>query len=885
MPLAPGERLGPYEILALVGKGGMGEVYRAHDDRLRRDVAIKVSNAEFSERFTREARAVASLNHSNICHLYDVGPNYLVMEFVEGEDLTSAITAGPMSLDEALPVIRQLIDGIEAAHEKNIIHRDLKPANIKITHDGVVKILDFGLAKASDLSSAGDPSQSPTVTMGATVAGTILGTAAYMSPEQAKGKQVDKRADIFSFGVVLYELLTGQNPFKGETVVESLGAILNKDPDWTSVPARTERLLRWCLQKDRKSRLASISDARILLEEPVVANAVEPVTVVQKQPTSKLPWLVTAAALIGAAALAFWPQPAPALHALRYTIDPPPGFQFTNTNGAGTPSPDGRFIVFGAVAVGSTAGKNAAGQSLWLRPSDSLEARPLPGTQDSNFPFWSPDGKSIGFYAVSERKLKRVEAVGGAPQVVCDVVNFEGGTWSQDGVILFSAGNLIQRVAAAGGKPEPVTKPAGEQSHRDPQFLPDGQSFLYRVVSRDEKVSGIYAATLAKPDPPVRLVTGTDRKAVYAPPFASSPGYLLWMRDQTLVAQRFDPSALKLQGDPLPVAEDVAMQAPRNNARRAAFWISQNGLLAYRTGAATNSTIQMTWISRDGKQRDPVAKADDFGSDFRLSPDGKHVALSRTVSGNKDIWLYEFERGVLSRLTFDAAPDEFPVWSPDSRQLAFASQRGGLYQLFRKDAGGAGQEERLHESAVAERPMDWSRDGKFLLYSADDPKTLADAWALPMDGTSPRKPVVVHQTPFREGIGRISPDGKWVAYQSDESGTSQIYIRAMPGGPAGQWQVSNAVAQQPRWRGDGKELFYFAPAVAAEMAAGIKLLADRVDIETPRELFRSRGFASAYHEPTPDGQRVLVLVPPFADESDPGAGALNIVSNWQALLK
>ncbi len=884
MALTQGDTLGPYEILAPIGAGGMGEVYRARDPRLNRDVAIKVSSAQFSERFEREARAVAALNHPNICHLYDVGPNFIVMEYIEGE-----APKGPLPLEEALRIARQICDALEAAHEKGITHRDLKPANIKVRPDGTVKVLDFGLAKVDAVAGVSQSENSPTLSMAATQMGVILGTAGYMSPEQARGKATDKRADIWAFGVVFYELLTGKRLFQGEDVSHTMAAVIMQEPNLDDVPVQVRKLLQRCLVKDPKKRLRDISGVELLLESGAESPA-QAVSLPHKQ--SKLPWIVAVAVLAaiaaGAAALAFWPKPAPELHALRYTIDAPPGYQFTNRQGVGTPSPDGRFIVFAAIPADAGGKAAATGvPSLWLRPTDSLEARLLPGTQNGNLPFWSPDGKSIGFYSTVDRKVKRVEAVGGAPQVLCEVPSFEGGTWSRDGVILFSSGNIIQRVAAAGGKPAPVTKATDgrQESHRDPQFLPDGQSFLYRIVSPDEKVNGIYAATLAKPDPPVPLVMGTDRKAAYASPYEGRPGYLLWLRDQTLVAQRFDPSTLKTEGDPVPVAEDVAIQrGGANGARRAAFWISQNGLLAYRTGGAANMGLQMTWLSRDGKQREPVGMPDDFQPEFRLSPDGKHAALSRTVSGNTDIWLYEFARGVLSRLTFDPANEGAPVWSPDGRQVAYVSTRTGVPQMFRKDAGGSGQEERLHDSQLPEVPRDWSRDGKFLLYQSNDPKTQPDQWMLPMQGAAPRKAEVVLQTPFNEAISRLSPDGKWIAYQSNESSAAQIYIRAMPGGPKGQWQVSNDGGQQPRWRGDGKELFYRADP-ARVMAAGIKLLADRVDIDTPRELFRYTGPPAGY-EPSPDGQRFMVLLPPSAVDAElDGIGELKIISNWQALLK
>jgi Tol biopolymer transport system component/predicted Ser/Thr protein kinase len=877
MPVASGTKLGPYEILASIGAGGMGEVYRAHDSRLKRDVAIKVSAAQFSERFEREAKAIAALNHPNICQIYDVGPDYLVMELIEGES-----PQGPLPLAEALRIARQIADALEAAHDKGITHRDLKPANIKIKPDGTVKVLDFGLAKVT-AGPASSGENSPPLTMGVTQAGMILGTAAYMAPEQARGKEnVDKRADIWAFGVVLYELLTGQRLFQGEDVGHTLAAVIMLEPDLSAAPAEVQPLLKRCLEKDPKKRLRDIGDMELLLLDSAPAAA---------PPTASAPrnWLwpavaaVLALAVVGTAGY-FATRPAPLALASRFTVDPPPGATFTNTYASSALSPDGHYLVFGA-AEGSNA------PMLWLRPLDSLTARLLPGTEGGNLPFWSPDSKSIAFIS-ADGKLKRLDLAGGAAFVLCDVppqsTAAAGGAWNRDGVILLGGTAGLWRVPANGGTPAPVTKADSahqETGHGFPQFLPDGKHFLYFLQSGDPNIEGTYAASLDQPQNRT-LVLRSSLKTIYTPPVSGGAGYLLSLRDGTLFAQPFDAGKLRLSGDPTPIAEDV----PANGIQRAAYWSSDAGVLIHRSGHTANK-YKLQWMSRDGKRLEQAAAEDYFGR-FKLSPDGKKLAVTirQANSSGGNVWILDLTRSVATRLTFAKALDEFPVWSPDGSQIAYTSLRIGTgAQIFRKDAAGAGQEEQLTSGPNPKDMTDWSHDGKYLIFSEPGPKTSIDIWALPITfGRGGGKPLALVQTPFIDDSGQLSPDGKWLAYRSYESNRPEVYIRAFPGDPSGadgKWQVSTGAGSQPRWRGDGKELFYADGGKL--MSATVDANGSGVQIGALRELFSfptaPGAIANFTYDVTADGQRFLVLDAAAGDQA-PAAAPLTVVVNWQAAL-
>jgi serine/threonine protein kinase/Tol biopolymer transport system component len=876
-----GGRNGPFAILATIGAGGMGEVYRAKDTKLKRDVALKVLPSAFANdpermaRFQREAEVLAALNHPNIAAIYGVEQQALVMEFVPGETLK-----GPLPLDEALRIFAQIAEALEAAHEKGIVHRDLKPPNVKITPAGIVKVLDFGLAKAMEQPADSDGSSiSSTLPLTFTSPEVVMGTPAYMSPEQAQGSGTDRRADIWSFGAVLYEMLTGKRAFPGKSVSDTLVSVLKEEPEWSALPEQTpapvRELLRRCLTKDRKRRLQAIGDARIAIEEVLSGASQDRGTPVAAS-RSRWPWAVAAVMTVAAAGIAgyFLTRPAPLALTSQFTVEPPADTIFTNVIAATAISPDGRFLVYGAAAGSATP-------TLWLRPFDSLAARSLPGTEGGNFPFWSPDSKSIAFFAGG--KLKRVDIAGGAPLVLCDAPvagnGSVGGAWSRDGVILFGAPDGLHRVPASGGVPVLVTKAdaAGQESgHGYPQFLPDGKRFLYFVQSGNANTQGIYAGSLDRPQDRVQILL-TSAKALYAPPVAGHPGYLLWLREQTLLAQRFDAGNLRPEGDPAPLAEDIA-----RNGSRPAFWTSDAGLLVYRVGGNSDKA-KLVWIGRDGKRLGNAGPEDVYTS-LRLSPDGKRVAVGRRdPAGYDDTWLLEFGQGVFTRFTFDPKDDTGPVWSPDGRQIAFSSNRSGFYQLYRKDSGGAGQEEQLTSGLDNKFLSDWSRDGRYLLYMERAPKTGDDIMALPLEGE--RKPMVVLQTAFNETGGVFSPDGKWIAYQSNESGRNEVYVRALSPAAAvagGKWQVSNQAGNRPRWRSDGKELFYLAQSNRM-MAAGIRMTATSVETDTARELFPisvDAGTNSPY-DVTPDGQRFLVEELSATARPAP----LTVVTNWQAGLK
>jgi Tol biopolymer transport system component/predicted Ser/Thr protein kinase len=880
LPFSAGEHVGPYRIVSPIGSGGMGEVYKAQDTRLGRDVAIKVSTLAFNERFEREGRAVAALNHPNICQLYDVGAlpsgsGYLVMEYIEGEPLK-----GPMPLEDALRVARQIASALEEAHEKGIVHRDLKPGNIMVRGDGTIKVLDFGLAKAAGVSAA-LTDNSPTAVL-ATQSGVILGTAAYMAPEQARGREVDKRADIWAFGVLLHELLTGRRLFAGEDLSATLAMVLRDQPDLSDAPPQVRPLLAKCLEKDPKHRLRDIADFEMLLGVPAATS-------VPAARAVRWPWVGAAlGGAVAAAALALlWlRQPAPeSAGQIQFALEPPPGTQFNSGPTAMTPSPDGRYIVFGAGASRETS-------VLWLRPLDALAARPLPGTEGGTFTFWSPDSKSLAFTAGG--KLKRI-AIAGGPAVTLTDSNTSPvmpiGAWNQDGVILFGSNAGLRRVSASGGESTLVTRSdpgRKEGGHGFPQFLPDGKRFIYFVQSADADVRGVYASSLDAPERRQQIVR-TASKAFYAPPHAGHGGYLLWLQGQTLLAQRFDAARLRLDGEPVAIAENIALG--QLGAVRAAYWVSDAGLLVYFGGAELDQR-RIVWMGRDGRPLGDVVPPDRFGA-LALSPDGQRIVFERTVQeaggtdAKQDVWMWTVDQKLMTKLTFDTERDRYPIWSPDGRRIVFTSNRADdIPQVYRRDASGAGEDERLTDSPHGKITMDWSHDGRYVLFRQMGDKTGMDLWALPLTGPGAPKPFAVAESQFNEGAGRFSPDGKWLAYNSNETGTSQIYVQAFPpspSGPRGKWQISQNGGQEMRWRGDGRELFWVT-SEGKMWAADIETGPRGVHSGTPRELFTAPIYTATAgcFDVTPDGQRFLLLL--FASQGE-GSIRLNVVSNWQAGLK
>ncbi len=879
MSIAIGTKLGSHEITGVLGRGGMGEVYRARDTKLKRDVAIKILPEEFSldperiARFHREARAIAALNHANIAAIHELGETrttkFLVLELVEGDTLAQRIQRGPLPLEEALNIARQIGEALEAAHEKGIIHRDLKPANIKITPQGKVKLLDFGLARIfEDESEDLDSSNSPTL-VSATAGGVILGTAAYMSPEQARGQKADKQSDVWAFGCVLYEMLTGQQTFRGQTVTDILSSIIRSEPDWSALPQSTpvfvRSLLRRCLRKERSRRLRDIADARIEIEEAGTPAEREPDRAKPQEKARRVRVTWFAAVLAIALALGAVLVVVSLLYFNRTT---PPEIRLeVNTPPTADPlsfaiSPDGRRLVFSA----SNEGKS----QLWVRPLDSLAAKPLAGTDGATYPFWSPDSASVGFFA--DGQLKRIDIVGGAPQVLAIAAAGRGGTWNRDGTILFvpNVTNPVLKVPATAGEPVAVTRlETGQASHRFPQFLPDGRHFIYFVQGGPDQ--GVYAGSLDGGSS--KRLANADGAAVVSP-----SGFLFFARQTTLLAQPFDFKRQELSGNPFPVAERVAFDAATN----AAGFSATLGVVTYRTVSASGAR-QLMWLDRSGKSLGAIGAADMAAlTDVELSPDGKRVAVFRAVNGNTDVWLIDAARGVPTRFTFDAAIDQRPVWSADGSHVVFTSNRNGIYNLYWKMSSGAGADELLLESDQSKAPTDWSSDGRFLLFRSNDPKTSYHLWVLPMSGA--KKPFPFLKTPFEEGDGQFSPDGKWIGYQSNESGRFEIYVQPFPG-PGGKFQVSNNGGAQPRWNKNGKEIFYVS-LDSKMMATPVKLSPDGQSMETgtPAALFPVRiaggpvsGVNKQQYAVSSDGQRFLVNL--AVDEG--AASPITLIYNWK----
>jgi serine/threonine protein kinase len=864
-----GTKLAHYEITSHLGSGGMGEVYQATDTKLGRPIAIKVLPEGFARdadriaRFGREARILASLNHPNIAAIYGLeessGQNFLVMELVAGETLAARIARGRVPVDEALDTAKQIAEALEAAHEKGIVHRDLKPANIKITPEGRVKVLDFGLARALETEPSNPVlSNSPTLGVGATNAGVILGTAPYMSPEQAKGRAVDRRTDIFAFGCVLYEMLAGRRVFEGEDVADILGAVLKTDPDWSQlpsdIPASVRKLLRLCLEKNPKNRRSDAADLRIDIEEALkerdqggAAPAVRSRTRVSSGVAA-----IMAIAFVSVAMLHFREKALDAPE-MRLEITTPA----TSDPLDFTLSPDGRSLVFVASGDGP--------QRLWLRQLDHTDARPLPGTEEAIYPFWSPDSRSIGFFASG--KLKRVDVAGGLPQVLTNVNVGRGGSWSADGTIVFGLANgALFRIAASGGDAVAVTLLKDQSSHRFPEFLPDGKRFLFYAQSAAE-VQGIYLGSLDGAEP--KRLTAADSAGAYL-----QPGYLVFFRQGALVAQRFDLNREQLTGNAETLAH-VAGSAMSSATFSRGFSVSADGRIAYRAGGAGRT--QLVWYDRTGKSLGPAGEYDDntlVGPE--ISPDGQRVAFDRTVQNNRDVFLFDLARRNLNRFTFDPSTDGFPVWSPDGQQIAFESNRKGNYRIFAKPSSLLGREVVLHESTNNEWPLSWSRDGRFLLYHEDNLKTGYDLWALPMSGDD-RKPIVVANTPYTERTGQFSPDGRFVAYDSDESGLLQIFVQPFPN-PSGKWQISHTGGSYPRWRADGKELYFVAPD-GHLMAASIRASETSFEHETPVPLFPTRMsliWSKQQYAISADGRFLI-----NQSEQESAAAPITLILNWK----
>ena len=767
MPLSTGDKLGPYEILAPIGAGGMGEVYLARDTKLKREVALKVLPESFAgdpermARFQREAEVLASLNHPNIAQIYGVEERALVMELVPGESLK-----GPLPLETALNYARQIADALEAAHDKAIVHRDLKPANIMITSQGLVKVLDFGLASVlnRDIPSrhreGADANNSPTLTISPTRAGMILGTAGYMSPEQARGKPVDKRADIWAFGVVLYEMVTGRRLFEGETVSDTLAHVLTKEPDWEQVPARVQRLLEACLQKDPRQRLQAIGDWRLL-----ITDLQQPATSSSRSRLGWVAWGVAAVATVAAVGLGWvaYHHYSEETQVLKMSLQTPEKAQFDSPAYIPAISPDGRHVAFAARIDGQV--------SLWIRDLDALNTRQLPGTANARYPFWSPDSRWVAFFA--DGKLKKINLAGGPALTLC-VAQGRLGTWSKEDVIIYGTSGSLFRVPAAGGNPMELGGPgqtASESGHRAPWFLPDGHHFLYMARDTDAQQTRIYVDSIdAKAGSSRREVLAANSNVVYVPSahatlMGDSDGYLLFLRERTLMAQPFDAAKTQTTGDAVPIAEQVD-DWQFNSDRQGQFSASQNGILVYTSGAAAGGNVQLTWFDRSGKPGGTVG-APGVIRGLAISPDGSTVAADRLdASAVRDVWLYDLARGTASQFTFGPANNQYPVWSPDGSKIVFHSMRdnGKPYQ---KASSGVGPEEVLDQDPRNNHVDDWSRDGRYLIDEVQDPKTSTDIQVIPTFGN--KRPFTYINTASFEGDAKVSPNGQFLAYDSNES--------------------------------------------------------------------------------------------------------------------
>jgi eukaryotic-like serine/threonine-protein kinase len=881
-----------YRISEKIGEGAMGEVYRATDSKLGREVAIKMIPEDFAKdtsrmsRFTREAQVLASLNHPNIAAIYGVEDRALIMELVEGQTLAERIKQGPIPLDEALEFAKQIASGIEAAHEKGVVHRDLKPSNIKITPGGTIKLLDFGLAKAEGPWAPVTPvDETPTLTVASTGAGVILGTAAYMAPEQARGRNVDKRADVWAFGVVVYEMLTGKQLFAGESVTDVLAAVVRQEVDLSNVPAKVRPLLRRCLEKDPKRRLRDVADAMLLLEPT-------PDDIAGAPPAKRAAvWALACATVVLLAALAtlawiHFREVPPAEEVTRFQIGLPDNARFTSM-GASTISPDGRKIAFSAYTEDGEP-------RVWLRTFDAPTAVPLEDARTNQVPFpffWSPDSRFVAYEGGG--RLRKVPVEGGTSQVIAEAPKpfggqwVLGGSWNRDNVIIIGTGNGIMRVSADGGGLTPVTSLAsGESGHVFPTFLPDGRHFLYlRGTTAGNRFVAV-GDLEAKPDAQsTSTVLKTDLAVVVVPSSPDGRLKLLFQRDSTVLAQDFDDRTFVVSGEPAPIAEQVASFA---QGLLGFFSASNTGTLIYRTIA--EDTRQLTWFDREGQVLGTPGEPAPYGV-VKVSPDGTRAAVVLNVDlragpPNNDIWIVDLIKGGTTRLTFDPGIDTVPVWSPDGRWIAWLSSREKQWGLFRKAADGSGVEERLSESETGQGLTDWTHDGH-LIYSS-----MGDVWALPVqpDGAGNRAPIAVVNSPANEAGAYVSPDNRWIAYVSNETGQQEMFVQSFNprgGAAAGKWQISTrGTLGVARWRNDSKELMFvngdgsfvaidIAPTTTFQASAPHRLF------QVPFEILALSPNPGTLVDVTRDQQRLLVPMPvPESAQRE-----VSVVVNWPAALR
>ncbi len=890
MALAPGTHLGPYEILASLGAGGMGEVYRARDTRLERSVAIKVlptepsANVDRKQRFEREARTISSLNHPNICGLYDVGSQdglqFLVLEYVEGETLEKRLQSGPLPTEILLRHGLEIADALEKAHRTGVIHRDLKPANIMLTKSGA-KLLDFGLAKWS-AAGASEEETLKTLTAGATKLteqGTLLGTSQYMAPEQLEGREADARTDLFAFGEVLYEMATARSAFAGKTKASLIASILSAEPTPISAlqpmtPPALERLVRGCLAKDPEERWQTAHDVKLQLRAIAEGGSLSglPAPVSARRKTrERLAWSAAGLMTLLALVLAFgYFQRAPSqAHAIRAYIKPASNSSFVFAGAASgfALSPDGRRLAYVATTPEGKA-------LLWVRPLESLQAQPLAGTEGASYPFWSPDSRFIGFFAGG--KLKKIEASGSPPLTLCDAGSGRGGAWSREGVILFtpSVGSPVHRVSAAGGIATQVTAldtSKNEASHRWPYFLPDGRHFLYVAGSaftpKESPTNSILVGSLDSKES--KLLLHTHANAIYA------SGHLIFLRLNTLMAQPFDAKRLEVTGEAFPIADPVQEDEGRFHG---VFSASENGVLTYVEGASGLGR-QLVWVDRSGKKLGEVPGPDAY-DDPQISPDGKRLSFTLGSSGY-DIWVDDIARGVKTRLTFGSSSsqaNQAGVWSPDGRQIAYSCMQPAKFGLCLRPSDGSGNEDVIRPGNEQPRyPTDWSPDGKVLAYY-ELRVGVSEIWMMPLSGE--RKPYPFLQSQFGQFNASFSPDAKWVAYASVESGRAEIFVVPFPG-PGGKWQVSTGGGNWPHWRRDGKEIFYLSPENKV-MAAEVKPSGSSFEIGAVRALFETRPYRSggAAFDVTGDGQRFIIN---YSGEQP--TAAITLVVNWTADVK